>query len=265
MKKIAIGVAAVGLAVLSGCSSSSTESVESTSTPAPTLSGAASGAPSAAASTAPALIPLTEDSLFDALPSLEDASKWGLKDMEDIMSNGNNLNQIAPFDDMSPELSYAITDGDWSRVKPAKCAPIQALASPQSDSDAELAGFAGYTDSNVLGIGYTKNQAAVSVVSWPSADVAQARFDEAAAAVDGCGTYTVKQPANSYSATRWSGSPKVTDTAILAMNSQGLGTVMGVQGNATYSIVIIAKSPEKIIDKAQAWVAAALEAAQTTQ
>jgi hypothetical protein len=40
---------------------------------------------------------------------------------------------------------------------------------------------------------------------------------------------------------------------------------MGVQGCATYSIVIIAKSPEKLIEKAQAWVAAALEAAQTTQ
>lgn len=205
---------------------------------------------------------LTSESLFDAMPGLQDAEDWGLRDLRDFVNNGENANQIVEFDSIEGALAYMISDGDWSRVKPSSCEPVQALAYPPLDSDAVLAGVAAFTDSPDLGPSFAQNMAFVQVTVWPSVEQAQIRFEDAAAVADECGAYTVLQGDSSYSATRWDGSPKLSDTSIVGATDTGLGTAMGVAGTATYSVVVVNKKASSIVEKANDWVQQKLVTAQ---
>lgn len=277
LEVLTLGFAAV--VVLAACSSGGSDaaataapegsaqaSAVSGSVPAATPSVPQSTAPSAASpSPEPSAVDVpafTEDSLFDVMPTKQDAEKWGLRKLQDFVNNGENVNQVAAFDSVDGALAFMLSDGEWTKVKPASCAPVQALAYPTLDSDAVVAGVSAFTDSPALGPGFAENMAFVQVTTWPTAEDAQARFDAAAAVASDCGTYTVKQADHSYSASRWDGAPEVTGNSIVGHNSQGLGTAMGVVGTATYSVVVVNKQAAKVVSKANGWVQDSLAAAQ---
>ena len=196
------------------------------------------------------------------MPTREDATAWGLKDLRDAISGGETLNQMTAFDEMSGAVKFQVTDGMWTQVNPPLCEPLQAFSYPKADSDADYVALTGYTDSPLLGPGFAENLAIIQVVVWPSQEVAEERFSNAAAVADECGSYTVKQKKKAYSAVRWDGKPQVEDASILGWNADGLGNAMGSVGTATYSITVLNAEAEKVVKKANAWVQDSLSTAQ---
>lgn len=122
------------------------------------------------------------------MPTKQDAEKWGLRKLQDFVNNGENANQVAAFDSVDGAWAFMVSDGEWTKVKPASCAPVQALAYPWLDSDAVITGVSAFTDSPALGPGFAENMAFVQVTTWPTAEDAQARLDAAAAVDSDCGT-----------------------------------------------------------------------------
>lgn len=267
-------ISAVAVFVLAACSSTPGDSGEpstlpaSSSTDAPSASAPAvepseEVSPSAsAASSSGGLVQLDENALFLAMPTREDATAWGLKNLRDATSGGETLNQMTAFDEMSDAVKFTVTDGMWTQVNPPACEPLQELAYPRAESDADYAAVTGYTDSPLLGPGFAENLAVIQVTVWPSQEVAEERFSKAAAVADQCGGYTVRQKRETYSAVRWDGKPRVADGYILGWTANGLGTAMGSVGATTYSIVVARANVEKVVEKANTWMRDSLSTSQ---
>ena len=265
---------AVVLLVLAACSSAPSASGDPSSAPAsPSIAAPSTSAPAVApsqgtsptgseSSTAGELVALDENALFLAMPTREDATAWGLENLRDATSGGETLNQMTAFDEMSDAVKFTVTDGMWTQVNPPACEPLQELAYPRTDSDADYAAVTGYTDSPLLGPGFAKNLAVIQVTVWPSQEVAEARFSKAAAVADKCGGYTVRQQKETYSAIRWDGKPRVQDGYILGWTADGLGTAMGSVGATTYNIVVARANAEKAVEKANTWLRDSLSTSQ---